>query len=241
LIRRNFPQYADKLEHLRDVNPRILDVDQTEIYRMVESLPALANRQEVSASLAQHEQELNRLFRSHAEPAQGYRIRQICLYGITECIRAEMVPQCLKTGDMKTFGELINISHEGDRVTRLSGSQRVATDNSYPDQRIDALISDLESGDPERMERASLWRQGGGYDVSIPEIDMLVDIALASPGVAGAGLVGAGMGGCIVAVVENQSAPVVIENMAKQYYRPRNLPIAAEIVVPMGGLCTMVI
>ncbi len=239
LIRRNFPQYAEKLEHLRDVNPGILGVDQAEIYRIVKSLPAFATRAEVSTLLAQHEQKLRRLFRSHTEPTQGYRIRRICLYGITECIRAEMVPQCLKTGDMKTFGELINISHDGDRVTRLFGSQRVATDNSYPDERIDALISDLESGHPERINQASLWRQGGGYDVSIPEIDILVDIALASPGVAGAGLVGAGMGGCIVAVVENENAPRVIENMAEQYYRPRNLPVAAEIVVPMGGLCTI--
>jgi len=239
LIRRNFPEHADKLEHLRDVNPRILGVDQAEIYRIVKSLPACAGRDQVSEQLAQHEEELHRLFRSHAEPEQGYRIRQICLYGIAECIRAEMVPQCLRTGDMKTFGELINISHDGDRVTRLADGQRVATDNSYPDERIDALIGDLESGDPERVERANLWRQGGGYDVSIPEIDMLVDIALASPGVAGAGLVGAGMGGCIVVVVENEHAAGVIENMARQYYRPRKLSVAAEIVIPMGGLCTV--
>ena len=68
---------------------------------------------------------------------------------------------------------------------------------------------------------------------------MLVDIALSSPGVTGAGLVGAGMGGCIVAVVENEHAAGVIENMAEQYYRPRKLSVAAEIVIPMGGLCTM--
>jgi len=239
MIRKNFPQHAGKLEYLRDVNPRILGVDQAEIYRMVKSLPASASRADVSSQLAQHEQELRHLFRSHEEQEQGYLIRQICLYGIAECIRAEMVPQCLRTGDMKTFGELINTSHDGDRVIRLIGQQRVATDNSYPDERIDALISDLESGDPERISRASLWRQGGGYDVSLPEIDMLVDIALASPGVVGAGLVGAGMGGCIVAVVENAYARRVIENIAEQYYRPRNLPVAAEIVIPMGGLCTM--
>ena len=28
------------------------------------------------------------------------------------------------------------------------------------------------------MSRAELWRQGGGYNVSLPEIDTLVDIAL---------------------------------------------------------------
>jgi len=150
-----------------------------------------------------------------------------------------MVPQCLRAADMETFGRLMSISHDGDRVTRLLDGKRVPVDNSYPDERIDALICDLESGDPQRAERASLWRQGGGYNVSLPEIDMLVDIALASDGVVGTGLVGAGMGGCIVAVVEDEHAAGVIENMACQYYHRRNLPVKAEIVKPVGGLCTM--
>lgn len=239
MIRKLFPQHADKLEYLRDVNPTKLGVEQSDILRMVKSLPLSARRQDVLKMLPECEREIHHVFRSHEEPEQGYPIRQVCLYGITECIRADMVPQCLRAGDMKTFGELINISHDGDRVTRLVGERRVAVDNSYPDERIDALIRDMESGDPERMSRAALWRQSGGYDVSLPEIDTLVDIALASPGVIGAGLVGAGMGGCIVLVVEDKHAPGVIENMAEQYYRPRNLPVRAEITTPVGGLCTL--
>ena len=239
LIRKNFPEYADKLERLRDVNPDRLGVDESQIYRMVKSLPASAHRTDVLRLLPTDEQKIHRVFRSHAEPEEGYLIRQVCLYGIAECIRAEMVPQCLRTGDMKQFGELINISHDGDRMTKLIAGRRVPTDNSYPEERIDALISDLESGDPERMSRAGLWRQGGGYNVSLPEIDTLVDIALATEGVIGAGLVGAGMGGCIVAVVENEHARRLIENMTEQYYHPRNLSVKAEIITPVGGLCSM--
>jgi galactokinase len=149
-----------------------------------------------------------------------------------------MVPQCLHNGDVGRFGELMNISHDGDRVTRLVDGTRVPIDNSYPDERIDALIRDIESGDPQRIERARLWRQGGGYNVSLPELDTLVDIALATPGVAGAKLVGAGMGGCIVAIVKSEHAPQLIENMAEQYYRPRNLPPSAEAITPVGGLHT---
>jgi len=239
MIRKLFPQHADKLEYLRDVNPAKLGVEQSDILRMVKSLPLSARREDVLKMLPECEQEIHHVFRSHEEPEQGYPIRQVCLYGIAECIRADMVPQCLRAGDMKTFGELINISHDGDRVIRLVGGRQTTVDNSYPDERIDAMIRDLESGDPGRMSRAALWRQSGGYDVSLPEIDMLVDIALASPGVIGAGLVGAGMGGCIVLVVEDKHAPGVIENMAEQYYRPRNLPVRAEITTPVGGLCTL--
>ena len=140
---------------------------------------------------------------------------------------------------MKKFGELINISHDGDRVTKLVDGRRVHTNNSYPDERIDALINDLQSGDAERTSRAELWRQGGGYNVSLPELDTLVDITLETKGVVGAGLVGAGMGGCIVAIVEEKHARQLIENMAEKYYQPRNLPVKAEIITPVGGLCSM--
>ncbi|MGD8499746.1 MAG: galactokinase family protein [Phycisphaerales bacterium] len=239
MICKNFPEHADKLERLRDVNPERLSVDEAQIYRMIKSLPTSVSRADILELLPECEQKIRRVFRSHDEPDQGYDIRQVCLYGISECIRAEMAPDCLRAGDIKTFGELINISHDGDRVTKLVGTKRVPTNNSYPDERIDALISDLQSGDPRRAGRAGLWRQSGGYNVSLPEIDTLVDIALASRGVIGAGLVGAGMGGCIVVVVEDEHAPKVIENMAEQYYCPRKLPVQAEIVGPVGGLCTM--
>jgi N-acetylgalactosamine kinase len=239
MIRKFFPEYADKLERIRDVNPERLGVDEIQIYRIVQSLPASVSRAEILELLPEGEQKIRRVFRSHNEPEQGYQIRQICLYGIAECIRAEMVVQCLRGGDMKTFGELVSISHNGDRMTKLVGGKRVPTDNSYPDARLDALISDMESGNPQRMSRARLWRQGGGYNVSLPELDMLVDIALATPGVIGAGLVGAGMGGCVVVVVEDEHARQVIENLAQQYYQPRNLPVEAEVVTPVGGLCTI--
>lgn len=239
MIRVNYSSYDGQLEHLRDVHPARLGVDEAEIYRMVKSLPVSASRDDLLKLPADYHQGIRHAFRSHSEPNEGYPIRQVCLYGIAECIRADMVPQCLQAGDMETFGRLMSISHDGDRVTRHLNGQCVPVDNSYPEERIDALIEDLESGDPNRMERASLWRQGGGYNVSLPEIDMLVDIALATDGVVGAGLVGAGMGGCIVAVVRQEHAPRVIENMAEKYYRPRGLPVKAEVVSPVGGLCTI--
>jgi N-acetylgalactosamine kinase len=238
LIRKQFPQYAERLEHLRDINPARLGVDDSRIYQILRSLPVSAGRSEILRWLPEQEQKISRVFRSHDEPAGGYPIRQVCLYGVAECLRADMVPPCLMAGDMQRFGELMNLSHDGDRVTRLADGERVPTDNRYPDERLDALIGDLASGDPGRAERAHLWRQSGGYNVSVPEVDTLVDIALATPGVVGAGLVGAGMGGCIVAVVESEQARSLIENMAEQYYGPRDLSLTARVVTPVGGVQT---
>ncbi|MHC4324514.1 MAG: GHMP family kinase ATP-binding protein, partial [Planctomycetota bacterium] len=104
LIRKNFPEYADKLQRLRDVNPERLGVDESQIYRMIKSLPVSAGRKDLLRLLSTDEQKVHRVFRSHAEPAEGYPVRQVCLYGIAECIRAEMAPQCLRAGDIKKFG-----------------------------------------------------------------------------------------------------------------------------------------
>ena len=235
MLRKKFPEYAEKIQHLRDVNPETLGVGEAEIYRIVKTLPSSAGRQEILKLLPEHEKDIRRVFRSHDEPAQGYKIRQICLYGITECIRSDMVPQLLEAEDMVSFGELMNASHDGDRVTILVDGQRVPGDYSYPDEKLDAFIADLESGVPDRVEQAKLWRQPGGYDVSVPEMDMLVDIALAIPGVVGAGLIGAGMGGSVAVVVEKEYAQEVVDSMAEQYYRPRGLPTKAEIVIPVEG------
>ncbi len=124
MLRKSFPQYADKIEHLRDVNPDKLGVDEVRIYRILKSLPASVSREDVLRDLPEHEPEIRHVFRSHDEPEAGYKIRQICLYGIAECIRAEMAPEALRTGDMKKFGELVSISHDGDRVTKMIDGER---------------------------------------------------------------------------------------------------------------------
>ncbi len=238
LIQKQFPEYAEKLEHLRDINPDRLGVSEGRIYQIIKSLPESAGRREILELLPEREQKLLRVFRSHDEPEGGYPIRKTCLYGVAECVRSNMVPECLRSEDMRRFGELMNASHDGDRVVKHVNGKQLPTDSSYPDTRLEGLIRAAETGDPAAMEQARLWRQPGGYSVSIPEVDALADIALATPGVVGAGLVGAGMGGCIVAAVESEQARRLIENMAEQYYGPRHLPVAAEEVTPVGGLHT---
>lgn len=157
------------------------------------------------------------------------------MYGITECIRADLALEYLKKGDIKSFGDLIDISHDGDRVTKLINGKRVPIENSYPNEKIDALINDLQSSDYDRMQQARLWRQPGGYNCSIPDMDMLVDIAISSPGVVGARLVGAGLGGSIVAIVDGKYDQVLLQNLENEYYKPKGLPLCAEVVIPVGG------
>ncbi len=235
MLRRNFPLYRAKMEHLRDVNPRQLGLDEAGIYRMIRSLGQCCSRAEVLAELAEERDLIERTFRTHAEPKQGYRIRQVCTYGIAECIRSEMAGELIRKGDLRGFAELVNISHEGDRVSRLVEGKRIGHDNSISDAQLDGLIAACNSNDPAKVEGSRLWRQPGGYNVSTREQDALVDIARKVPGVLGSELVGAGLGGAIIAIVQAEQAQELIEALAEQYYRPRGQAVAAEVVKPVGG------
>jgi N-acetylgalactosamine kinase len=235
MLRRFFPQHAGKLGHLRDVNPAALGITERQVYEKLRRLPESATRAEILEALPDDREALEHLFRNHAEPKDGYRIRQICAYGVAETARSRMAAEKLHAGDVKGFGELINISHEGDRVTRLEGGRRVRVDNSLSDARLDALVHNVCSHNPALVESARVWRLPGGYDASCEEIDILVDAARSVPGVAGAGLVGAGLGGTMIALVREDQAPQVTERMVEAYYHPRNLPVAVEVVQPTGG------
>ncbi|MCB2213870.1 galactokinase [bacterium] len=55
------------------------------------------------------------------------------------------------------------------------------------------------------------------YEVSTPELDALVEIALAQPGCYGARLTGAGFGGCTVNLVREEDAPAFLQAVEKAY------------------------
>jgi galactokinase len=57
------------------------------------------------------------------------------------------------------------------------------------------------------------------YEVSIPELDALVEIARGLPGCLGARLTGAGFGGCTINLVEEQHAEEFIEALQREYQR----------------------
>ena len=55
------------------------------------------------------------------------------------------------------------------------------------------------------------------FEVSVPEIDLLVELAHAEPGVFGARLTGGGFGGSIVALVEAGGDAGIGERVARAY------------------------
>jgi galactokinase len=63
----------------------------------------------------------------------------------------------------------------------------------------------------------------------------MIQIALDTPGVLGAQLSGAGLGGCMMALAEQRAAATVIQNMTDRYYAPNGLEPGAFEFAPVAG------
>lgn len=235
LIKDLLPEHAPNLVHLRDIMTENLNWPLDRLYELLKALPERITREEAMQRLPSHQKELETLFLTHDEPPEGYRVRPIVLYGLAECERSKMCVDLLRQGDVETFGQLKTIAHNGDRVCVFTPQGKVPYDNHVTDDDLDRLIADLNRGDPDRIASAQLHRQPGGYGCSCEELDQLVDIANAVDGVVGAGLTGAGLGGCILALVREDRVEDLIQALNEQFYAPQGLPSGVEVVSSVDG------
>ena len=88
----------------------------------------------------------------------------------------------------------------------LKRARHIVTDN----ERVIATVRALESGDLHAI--GELFAAGHAslrddFEVSSPELDAMVEIAAAVPGVVGARMTGAGFGGCTVNLVHPKRSP----------------------------------
>jgi hypothetical protein len=237
-IKHLHPEWADKLEHLRDVLR--LGLSTTEIYRLMKQLPTRASQAEIRAAIPDKDEELTKLFSSHDDPEEGYRVRDVCLYGLAECERSRQLADRLRDGDVEGAGRLLDLSHDGDRVSVLDDSgHRVPCDMGLSDDDLDGLITALESDDEDVAAAADLAQQPGGYAASLPELDEMVDLARDVEGVVGAGLIGAGLGGCIEVLAAEDAVDRVKEVLLEKYYTPADREPFMEAMKPVQGVCAL--
>lgn len=94
--------------------------------------------------------------------------------------------------------------------------RHVITENA----RVLRTVAALEAGDMEtfgQLMREAHASARDDYEISTPEIETLVRLANAAPGAVGARLTGAGWGGCIVAVVSQDSSDAFQGAVARAY------------------------
>jgi len=235
LIKKYFPQFASVLHHLRDVNMKTLNVPLSWIYRILLHLPEKPTRNELRVLLP--EEDLDVFFDQHAAPEDGlYPIRGVILFGLAEMERAKLFANAMRQGKIEFIGKLMNASHDGDRVISIDENGK---ENEYwapvSNEYLLGLIEDLESGDLQRVNRAQLHWQPGSYHCSLPEIDRMVKISLRTPGVVGAQLAGAGLGGCMMVLARRRDIPALISNLSEYYYRPHNRPPSILVCRPVAG------
>jgi N-acetylgalactosamine kinase len=227
LIKKNFPEFRERLKHLRDVNPANLGTQEM-IYQALKSLPESASREDIVRLLP--EENLDVFFETHAGLDEEYRLRDVTAYGVCECARGEQCADFLKQGEFEEFGKLMFISHDGDRViSHGPDGNSVAWDYRVTDAYLSALLAKLAAADPRTRARAQVCYQPGAYRCSTPELDLIVDLSRRVPGILGAKLTGAGLGGCVVILVREEAADRVLENLSVNYYRPKGLPDSAFV------------
>ena len=180
---------------------------------MLAFLPEKISRREIRARLGRaFEDRLQRIFTSHADPGY-YTIRDVVAYGIGECERSRIAADRLEQEDLKGFGELMLLSHDGDRV------------NGQP-----AIQPATAEGHAECLHRLI-----GAYACSTPNIDKMIDIVRVIPGVYGAQLAGAGLGGCVMILARQSAVPRIKTALAREYYRALGLPPTVWRVRPVTG------
>ncbi len=228
-----------KIHHLGDINLNGGLFPDELMCEVLKRIPELITREELLARLPQQRDALETTFKTHDEPERGYRSRAVAMFGLSEIARSSGCAEMLKREDMASFGELMYISHDGDRVMTFDADGNQAPwDNErtrVTDAYLDQLIGDLKSGDNKRREGARLMYQHGGYRCSCEELDQLVDICRGVDGVLGAGLTGAGFGGCVLALVESGCTEALLKTLDQKYYKARGLPFSAETCESVEG------
>ena len=103
--------------------------------------------------------------------------------------------------------------------------------------RVEAAVAALRAADLVafgRLMTASHASLRDDYEVSCPELDALVDLALGA-GARGARLTGAGFGGSVVALADEATAAAMVSRWTQAYCRPRGLADAVFVAEPSSG------
>jgi len=123
--------------------------------------------------------------------------------------------------DIKALGDLTPEEFEAHKDLIKDEIQlKRAKHAVYENQRTIDAVAALKAGDIEtfgQLMNQSHISLRDDYAVSCDEIDILVDLAWAIPGVLGSRITGGGFGGCTVSIVKDEAVEPFIENIGKAY------------------------
>ena len=106
-------------------------------------------------------------------------------------------------------------------------------------ERVRACVRALETADPDRDALGALFRAGHAslrddFEVSIPELDLLVDLAY-DEGAVAARMTGGGFGGSIVALAECDGADAIAAEVTAAYVARTGRPGSGRVYATADG------
>ncbi len=123
--------------------------------------------------------------------------------------------------DIQTLGDLTEEEYEAHKdAVKDPVRQKRAKHAVYENQRTILAVEALKNNQIElfgKLMNASHESLKNDYEVSCEEIDILVDLAQAMPGVLGSRITGGGFGGCTVSIVKNDAIDDFISSIGKAY------------------------
>ena len=123
--------------------------------------------------------------------------------------------------EIQTLGDLTEEEFEMHKnAIKDPIRQKRAKHAVYENQRTIHAVEALKNNDVElfgKLMNASHQSLRDDYEVSCEEIDILVDLAQAMPGVLGSRITGGGFGGCTVSIVKNDAVDTFIDTVKKGY------------------------
>jgi len=134
---------------------------------------------------------------------------------------------------MREFGRLMTITHDGDRLFQ-NGQPYRENQERLADSRLIEALQASESG-----QERPLRHEPGFYGASIAELDRLVDAALRTDGVLGAGLMGAGGGGYVLILARRGADAALRQSLLREYYQPLGKELDVEPWRPTAAACRL--
>ena len=123
--------------------------------------------------------------------------------------------------DIRTLGDLSEEVFEAHKdAIKSEVRQKRAKHAVYENQRAIKAVEALKQNNVElfgKLMNASHESLRYDYEVSCEEIDILVELAQAMPGVIGSRITGGGFGGCTVSIVKNEAVDTFIREIGKAY------------------------
>lgn len=124
---------------------------------------------------------------------------------------------------IKTLGDLSNEDFESfQSAIKDPVCLKRARHAVHENQRTIQAVEALKNNDIAlfgKLMNASHESLKTDYEVSCPEIDLLVDLAQAMPGVIGSRITGGGFGGCTVSIVKNDTVDKFVKEIGSAYQK----------------------